>query len=103
MIVSSGYNIYPSYVENIICGHEMVDTCVVIGIPHQYKKQVAKAYIVLRDGIKPTGSVKKSIKKYCEDNLARYSWPYEYEYRDSLPTTLVGKVAYKKLEEENKK
>ena len=45
---------------------------------------------------------KKKIKKYCEDNLAKYSWPYEYEYRNSLPKTLVGKVAYKELEKENK-
>ena len=102
LIVSSGYNIYPSYVEDIIKKHPKVDTCVVIGIPHEYKKQVAKAYIVLKNGEKDTNSVKKSIKKYCEDNLSKYSWPYEYEYRDSLPTTLVGKVAYKKLEEENK-
>ena len=103
LIVSSGYNIYPSYVEDIIKKHPMVDTCVVIGIPHQYKKQVAKAYIVLKSGEKVNAGVKKSIKKYCEENLAKYSWPYEYEYRNSLPTTLVGKVAYKKLEEENKK
>ena len=103
LIVSSGYNIYPSYVEDIIKKHPMVDTCVVIGIPHQYKKQVAKAYIVLKNDEKVNSSIRKSIKKYCEDNLAKYSWPYEYEYRDSLPTTLVGKVAYKKLEEENKK
>ena len=102
LIVSSGYNIYPSYVEDIICKHPMVDTCVVIGIPHEYKKQVAKAYIVLKNGEKPTNSIKKQIKKHCEENLAKYSWPYEYEYRDSIPTTLVGKVAYKKLEEENK-
>lgn len=103
LIVSSGYNIYPSYVEDIICKHPMVDTCVVIGIPHEYKKQVAKAYLVLKNGEKATSSIKREIKKYCEDNLAKYSWPYEYEYRDSIPTTLVGKVAYKKLEEENKK
>lgn len=103
LIVSSGYNIYPSYVEDIICKHPMVDSCVVIGIPHEYKKQVAKAYIVLKNGEKASNIVKKQIKKYCEENLAKYSWPYEYEYRDSIPTTLVGKVAYKKLEEENKK
>ena len=103
LIVSSGYNIYPSYVEDIICKHPLVDSCVVIGIPHQYKKQVAKAYIVLKNGEKANNTIKKQIKKYCEDNLAKYSWPYEYEYRDSIPTTLVGKVAYKKLEEENKK
>ena len=103
MIVSSGYNIYPSYVENIICGNDFVDMCVVIGVPHPYKKQVVKAYIVLKDGIKPTGNIKKKIKKYCEDNLARYSWPYEYEYRDVLPKTLVGKVAYRELEKESEK
>ena len=103
LIVSSGYNIYPSYVEDIICKHPMVDSCVVIGIPHEYKKQVAKAYIVLKNSEKVNNTIKKQIKKYCEENLAKYSWPYEYEYRDSIPTTLVGKVAYKKLEEENKK
>ena len=103
LIVSSGYNIYPSYVEDIISKHPMVNSCVVIGIPHEYKKQVAKAYIVLKNGERATLNIKKQIKKYCEENLAKYSWPYEYEYRDSLPTTLVGKVAYKKLEEENKK
>lgn len=102
MIVSSGYNIYPSYIEDIICKHPLVDSCVVIGIPHEYKKQVAKAYIVLKKGERVTMGVKKQIKKYCEENLSKYSWPYEYEYRDSLPTTFVGKVAYKKLEEENK-
>ena len=80
-----------------------VDSCVVIGIPHPYKKQVAKAYIVINKNVKLTIGLKKKIKKYCEDNLARYSWPYEYEYRDSLPKTLVGKVAYKVLEEENEK
>ena len=101
LIISSGYNIYPSYVEEIICRHPRVESCVVIGIPHEYKKQVVKAYIVLNGDKKADKSTKKSIKKYCEDNLAKYSWPYEYEYRDSLPTTLVGKVAYKKLEEEN--
>ena len=103
MIVSSGYNIYPSYIEGIINNHKYVDTSVVIGIPHPYKKQVAKAYIVLKDGVKPTNNVKKEIKKYCEDNLVRYSWPYEYEYRSELPKTLVGKVAYKELESESKK
>lgn len=102
LIVSSGYNIYPSNVEDIIMQCEEVSSCVVIGIPHEYKKQVAKAYIVLKKGIKPTLSVKKKIKKHCENNLVKYSWPYEYEYRDVIPTTKMGKVAYKHLEDENK-
>lgn len=103
MIVSSGYNIYPSYMENIIKQNKYVDTCVVVGIPHPYKKQVAKAYIVLKNNVKATANIKKEIKKYCEDNLVRYSWPYEYEYRSELPKTLVGKVAYRKLEGESRK
>ena len=103
MIVSSGYNIYPSQIEKIISEHEDVLTCTVIGIDHPYKVQVAKAYIVLKDGIEPTKEVKESIKEYCERNIAKYSLPYEYEYRSSLPTTLVGKVAYRELEKENKK
>ena len=102
MIISSGYNIYPQYIEKVIMTHPAVETCTVIGIPHEYKKQVVKAYIVLKEG-KTTAKIKNSIKKHCEENLSRYSWPYEYEYRDSLPTTLVGKVAFRKLEEENKK
>ena len=49
MIVTSGYNIYPTYLESIINSHEAVLTSTVIGIPHPYKKQVVKAYIVLKD------------------------------------------------------
>lgn len=97
LIISSGYNIYPNYIENIICKNPYVDTCAVIGIPHPYKKQVVKVFIVLKDDLKPTTSIKKQIKKYCEENLARYSWPYEYEYRTTLPKTLIGKIDYKHL------
>ena len=98
MIVSNGFNLYPSYIETVINSHPMVFTSTVIGIPHPKKVQVAKAFIVLNEGIKPTKEIEKSIREHCEKNLARYSLPAEYEFRDSLPKTLVGKVAYTKLE-----
>ena len=101
MIVSNGYNLYPSYIENVLNSYSDVLTSVVIGIPHPKKVQVAKAYIVLKDGIKPSKDIEKKIRNHCEINLSKYSLPYEYEFRDSLPKTLVGKVAYKKLEKEN--
>ena len=101
IIVSSGYNIYPSYIENIIARHESVLSCTVIGIPHPYKGQVAKAYIVLKDGVEPTIKIKKEIQELCKKNISKYSLPKEYEYRKSLPTTKVGKVNYKELEKEN--
>ena len=102
MIVSNGYNLYPSHIENVINSYPDVLTSTVIGIPHPQKIQVAKAFIVLNEGVEPTKEVMKKIKQHCEINLAKYSLPAEYEFRDSFPKTLVGKVAYRKLEEEEK-
>lgn len=102
IIISNGYNLYPSYIETIINSHPDVFTSTVIGIPHPKKVQVAKAFIVLKDGVKPSKEVEKSIKLHCEKNLARYSLPAVYEFRESLPKTLVGKVAYRELEKESK-
>lgn len=102
VIISSGYNIYPQYLENIIDAHPDVLMSCVIGINHPYKIQVAKAFIVLKPGVELTDEVKQSIKDHCEINAAKYSWPYEYEFRKELPKTLVGKVAFNKLIEEEK-
>lgn len=102
MIISSGYNIYPAYVEQVIEEHPAVLKCTVIGIPHPYKIEVPKAYIVLKNGYNPL-TVRKSIKEHCKKNLASYAIPYDFEYRKSLPKTLIGKVDFKKLQEENRK
>lgn len=99
VIISNGYNLYPSYIESVLNSHPYVFTSTVVGIPHPKKVQVAKAFIVLKDNIKGTKDIEKELRKHCEKNLARYSLPSSYEFRDSLPTTLVGKVAYRKLEE----
>ena len=80
--------------------HPAVLTCAVIGIPHPYKQQVAKAIIVLKNGYSPTHTIKNEIKELCQKNLARFSLPYEYEFRKSLPRTSIGKVDFRKLQEE---
>ena len=103
MIISSGYNVYPQQIETVIESHEAVMKCTVIGIPHKYKVQVAKAIIVLKNGYTESSSIKKSIKELCEKNLSKFSLPYEYEFRKSLPKTLIGKVDFKKLAEEEGK
>ncbi len=102
VIVSSGYNIFPQYIENIIDSHPDVLMSCVIGIPHDYKIQVPKAFIVLKNDVEATESLLNGIKAHCEKNLAKYSLPYEYEFRKELPKTLVGKIAYSKLEEEER-
>ncbi len=104
MIISSGYNIYPNNIENVIDSHPDVSMSCVIGIPHPYKVMVAKAFIVLKNPNKESEETLNSIKELVEKNLARFSWPYDYEFRKELPKTLVGKVAYNVLihEEEMK-
>lgn len=102
MIVSSGYNVYPSQIEETINLHPDVLTSTVVGIPHPYKIQVAKAYIVLKQDLKKSkNKIKEEIMELCQKNLARYSLPYEIEFRESLPKTKIGKVNYKELENEN--
>ena len=105
MIITSGYCVYPNNIENIIDSHPDVRMSCVIGIPHPYKVTVAKAFVVLKDGVKEDEIILNSIKDLVEKNLARFSWPYEYEFRDDLPKTLVGKIAFNVLihEEEMKR
>ncbi len=97
MIVSSGYNIYPQYIEKVIISHPAVLTSTVIGIDHPYKKQVPKAYIILRENFDDTEDLRNDIKEYCKKSIAKYALPYEYEYVKELPKTRVGKVAFTKL------
>ncbi len=100
MIVTSGYNVYPSQLENIIDGHEKVLLSCVIGITDEYRGQKIKAYIVPMPGIEPTEELKEELLAYCGEHIAKYALPRDIEFRTELPKTLVGKVAYRVLEEE---
>ena len=101
MIITSGYNVYPSQIEEVLMTHEAVLNVSVIGIPHPYKKEVAKAFIVLKKGYKKSDELKEELIKLCRKNLAVYSIPKEIEFIDSLPKTIVGKVDFNKLREKS--
>ena len=103
MIISSGFNVYPNQIESVICEHEAVLNCTVIAIPHPYKQQVAKAFVVLKAGYSDNIFTRNSIKEHCKKHLSKFALPYEYEFRKSLPKTLIGKVDFKKLQEEEDK
>ncbi|MBQ3432959.1 acyl--CoA ligase [Candidatus Saccharibacteria bacterium] len=102
IIISSGYNIYPTHLESIINSHEAVLTSTVIGIDHHYKGQVPKAFIVLKPGYKPGKRIEREIRELLERNVPIYALPAAYEFRDKLPTTKIGKVAFRELEKEEK-
>ena len=100
MIITSGYNVYPSQLENIIDGHEKVLLSCVIGVKDEYRVQKVKAFVVPMPGVEPTEELKQEIMDYCKEHIAKYAMPREIEFRTELPKTLVGKVAYRVLEEE---
>ncbi len=97
MIITSGYNVFPSHVEEVIESHPAVLQCTVIGIPHPYKQEVGKAFIVLKEGFHVL-FVKSEIKAYCKKNLAKYMIPAEFVFRKQLPKTKLGKVDFQKLQ-----
>ena len=103
MIVTSGYNVYPSHIENMIDKHESVDYCCVIGVKDPYKMQRVRAYVVLNKGVEASDATKQSILDHCKEYLDVFERPKEIIFRDELPKTLVGKVAYRYLEEEAEK
>ena len=100
MIISSGYNVYPGQIENILDAHDAVQMSCVIGVPDPYKMQKVKAFVKLKDGAAATEETKQDILSYCARHVAKYAMPYDIEFRDEMPKTLVGKVAYRMLEEE---
>ena len=100
MIVTSGYNVYPGQIENILDANELVQMSCVIGVPDPYKMQKVKAFVKLAAGVPANDETINTLFEYCRLNISKYAMPYEIEIRDDMPKTLVGKVAYRVLEEE---
>jgi len=100
MIVSSGYNIYPSQLESVFNKCPIIESACVIGVPDDYRMQVVKLFCVLKQGIEKTEDTKKEILEYAKKYIAKYALPSFIEFRNELPKTLVGKVSYRELENE---
>ena len=103
MIISSGYNIYPAQMENIFDAHEKVQMSCVIGVPDSYKMEKVKVFVMLKEGVPANEETRSELFDYARKHVAKYAMPYDIEFREKLPTTLVGKVAYRQLEEEELK
>ena len=100
MIVTSGYNVYPAVLENTLDAHEKVQMSCIIGVPDALKMKKIKAFVMLRPGVEPSAATRAELMDYCRKHIAKYAMPYDIEFRPELPKTLVGKVAYRVLEEE---
>lgn len=100
MIKSSGMNVYPAQVEEQINTHPDVAEVCVIGVPDLQQVEKVKAFVVLKDPSKACQEMEQQLIKHAQKDLIKWSCPREVEFVKELPKTLVGKIAYKALEEE---
>jgi long-chain acyl-CoA synthetase len=100
MIKTVGENVYPREVEEVLYTHPKVKEAVVIGVPEEFKGEMIKAYIVLKEGKAATA---EEIIGFCKERLSKFKVPKEVEFRDQLPKTLVGKVLRRVLRDEELK
>lgn len=94
IIKCSGYPVFPSQVEAKIVEMPEVENCCVIGIPDDYQIERVKAFIVTAPGVAHDESLFDKIKQHCLADLAKWSVPTRWEFRDELPKTNVGKIDY---------
>ena len=94
LIISSGFNVYPRHVEEAIYRHPAVAAVTVIGIPDDYRGEAAKAFVELRDGASLN---LEELNAFLKDKIAKYEMPAEFEVRNALPRTPVGKLSKKEL------
>ena len=99
VIISSGYNIYPSQIEAVINRYPGVVESCAIGIPDPIRVQRIKVFVVLEEGITGDDHLVKKLIAYSRENFAKFSVPKDFEFIDKLPRTKVGKIAYRELEE----
>jgi long-chain acyl-CoA synthetase len=97
MINASGYKIYPRVVEEAIYMHPAVEEVNVIGIPDPYRGEAPKAFIKVRAGMTLT---EPEIRDFLKERLSAIERPAQYEFRDVLPKTLIGKLSKKELKAE---
>ena len=102
MVIVSGFNVYPTEVEQVLYQHPKISKCAVIGVPDETTGERVKAFIVLKEGQTATA---EEITAWCrapDQGLTGYRVPKDIEFRDTLPETLIGKVLRRALQEEER-
>jgi long-chain acyl-CoA synthetase len=99
MIKTKGFPVAPAEVEDLLHKHPDIQNVAIIGVPHEDMGEAVKAFVVLEPTRK--GQVTENdIREWARDKMTKYKIPTYVEFRDELPTTLVGKVLRRILKEE---
>ncbi len=96
MIISGGYNIYPQNLEEVISSHRDVIMCAVVGVPDRLRGEKVRACVVHAEGA-DEDRLRSELMDMLRKDIAAYALPRELIFYDSLPKTLVGKIAYNEL------
>jgi long-chain acyl-CoA synthetase len=99
MISTSGYNVYPREIEEVLYEHEGVSEAVAIGVEDEYRGETVKAFVVRMPGNEVT---EEEILVFCKERLAPYKTPKIVEFRDELPKSTVGKLLRRVLADEER-
>ena len=97
LILVGGFNAYPREIEEVLYTHPKVALAAVVGVPDERRGESVKAFIQLKPGQEAT---EEEIIDFCRDKMAGYKRPREVEFRDELPTSVVGKVLRRVLRDE---
>ena len=100
MILVSGFNVYPNELEEVLVALPGVLQCAAIGVPDERSGESIKVFVVVKPGMTLT---KEQVLQHMHDNLTGYKRPKQVEFRESLPTTNVGKILRRELRDEELK
>ena len=94
LIKTSGYQVWPREIEEVVTAHPAVAEVGVAGCPDPVRGEIVKAWVVLRPGSHATTD---EIRRWCKERLAPYKVPSAVEFRSELPKSMVGKVLRRAL------
>ena len=96
LIKTSGYQVWPREVEEVLASHPAVLEVGVAGVPDEARGEAVRAWVVLRPGHQATEA---ELRTFCRDRLAPYKVPGKVEFRADLPKTMVGKILRRALKD----
>lgn len=97
IIIAGGLKIFPRDVDEVLYQHPKVLEAAAVGVPDEYRGETVRAFVVVKPGEKLTA---EELTAFCKERLAPYKVPKQFEFRDELPKTLVGKVLRRALRDD---
>ena len=100
IITSAGYRIGPAEIEDCLATHPAVAMAAAIGKPDALRTEIVKAFVVLKDGFRPTPQLAEEIRLFVRDRLSAAEYPREIAFVDTIPLTTSGKVIRRAFREQ---